>query len=353
MGRTSKRKREKWNALRLFPCITASLLVLYFSQAWAAEESYPNRPINMVVNMAPGGVTDTHVKIVGDRLAEVLGQPILRLHKPGGGGTLAASFVAKAKPDGYTLLTATSSAIILSTITKKVDFTWEDFIPLGIYGAGTLHLFVKADAKWKTLQEFVEEAKARPGQLKVSSYGKLTNADLVIEAFSRQAGIKLAHVPYKSCAEAVTALLGEHVDADFCTSSMGQVDAGAVRILAIAAHERTRFLPGVKTFRELGYEVGWPLWYSFCAPQKTPRKIVDILSNGMQEVFKRYGKEIEQSLLRLDTFPHFLDADKSMKEIRESYESTYKIAKELKWVGIEKWLDDLALFLPGKSHDHF
>ena len=334
MGGALKKKQEKWNVWRLFPYLTALLFIFCLSQAWAAEEPYPNRPINMVVNMAPGGVTDTHVKIVGDRLAEVLGQPILRLHKPGGGGTLAASFAAKAKPDGYTLLTATASAIILSAITKKVDFTWEDFTPIGIYGSGTVHLYVKADAKWKTLQEFVEEAKARPGQLKVSSYGKLTNADLVIEAFSRRAGIKLAHVPYKSCAEAVTSLLGGHVDADFCTSSMGQVDAGAVRILAIAAHERTRFLPGVKTFRELGYEIGWPLWYSFCTPSKTPKRIVDILSNGMQEVFKRYGKEIEQSLLRLETFPHFLDADKSMKEVRESYESTLKIAKELKWVGI-------------------
>jgi tripartite-type tricarboxylate transporter receptor subunit TctC len=227
MGRTLKKKQEKWNAWRLFSYFTASLFIFYVSQAMAAEEVYPNRPINMVVNMAPVGVTDTHVKIVGDRLAEVLGQPILRLHKPGGGGTLAASFVAKAKPDGYTLLTATASAIILSTIVKKVDFTWEDFIPIGIYGAGTLHLFVKADAKWKTLQEFVEEAKARPGQLKVSSYGKLTNADLVIEAFSDRpiAG----HVPYKAVPSG-DRLLGGHADADFVPPAVD----GRCRILAIA-----------------------------------------------------------------------------------------------------------------------
>jgi tripartite-type tricarboxylate transporter receptor subunit TctC len=130
----------------------------------------------------------------------------------------------------------------------------------------------------------------------------------------------------------VTALLGGHVDADFCGSSMGQVEAGAVRILAIADHERSKVLPDVKTFKEQGYPVALPLWYTFCVPRKTPRPIVDKLSSAMQEVFKRYGKEIQESLIKLEFTPHFLDSRQSLQELRRDYESTFKIVKELGWI---------------------
>lgn len=297
------------------------------SSTWAAEEAYPHKPINLVISMTPGGVLDTHAKIIGERLGEVLGQPVLRVHKPGGGGVLAASFVARSKPDGYTLFTGTSSNLVLPPILKKLDYELKDFIPLGIYCKGVVHLFVKSDAPWKTLQEFIEEARKR--QLRVSSYGKNSHAEFVIEAFSKQAGIKLAHVPYKSCSEAVTALLGGHVDADFCTSAIGQVAAGAVRILAIADYERSKLFPEVKTFKESGYAVALPMSYSLCVPRDTPKKTVDILANGMQEVFKRYGKEIQEELMRVEAIPAFYDSPKSIQEFHQDYEVTLKIAKEL------------------------
>jgi len=298
-----------------------------FSLTWAAEEAYPDRPINLVISMAPGGVLDTHAKIIGERLGEVLEQPLIRVHKPGGGGVLAASFVARSKPDGYTLFTGTSSNLVLPPILKKLDYGLKDFIPLGIYCKGAVHVFVKVEAPWKTLQEFVEEAKKR--QLKVSSYGKNSHAEFVIEAFSKQAGIKLAHVPYKSCSEAVTSLLGGHVDADFCTSAIGQIASGAVRVLAVADYERSKLFPEVPTFKESGYPVALPLWYSLCAPQKTPKKIVDILANGMQGVFKRYGKEIQEELMRVDAIPTFYDSTKSIRDFNQDYEVTLKLAKEL------------------------
>lgn len=314
--------KKKFYLLLIFSLITLNLPL-----TWAVEEPYPNKPINLVISYAPGGVLDTHGRILGDRLSEVLGQPIIRVHKPGGGGTLGASFAARAKPDGYTWLVGTSANLVFSPLVKKLDYTWEDFIPIGIYCKGAVVLYVKADAKWKSLQDFVEEAKER--QVKVSSYGKMTHAHFVIEVFSKQAGIKLAHIPYKSCAEAVTALLGDHVDADFCGSSMGQVEAGAVRILAVANHERSKVLPDIKTFKEQGYPVALPLWYTFCVPQKTPKKIVDKLSNSMQEIFKRYGKEIQESLIKLEFTPHFLDSHQSIKKFKKDHESTFKIVKDL------------------------
>jgi tripartite-type tricarboxylate transporter receptor subunit TctC len=209
----------------------------------------------------------------------------------------------------------------------------EDFIPLGIYNKGVVLFGVKSDSKWKTLKEFVEGAKEQPGQLKAGSFGKLTHADLVIQVFTRLAGIKMPHIPYKSCTETAAALLGGHIDGDFCTSFMGQVAAGTIRILALSDHERLEILPDVKTFKELGYPVSLPMWYSFTVPRKTPKKVVDLLSNGMQEVLKRHGKEIKEELKRLEGQATFFNMQQSIQEFNKDYEITSKIVKEL---GIER-----------------
>jgi len=318
---------------KILSFVVFSFLFLSFSPAWAAEETYPNRPINIIIAMAPGGVLDTQAKIIGDRVAEVLGQPIIRVNKAGGGGVLAASFSARAKPDGYTLFLSTSTNIVLAPIVKKVDYTLEDFIPLGIFNRGAVFLGVKSDSKWKTVNDFVDDAKARPGQLKGGSFGKLTHSSFVIQLFAKMAGIKMPEVPYKSCSETVTAVLGGHIDGDFCTSFMGQADAGAVRILAVADHERWENLPDVKTFKELGYPIALPLWYSFTVPQKTPKKVVDRLANGMQEVFKRHGKEIKEELKRIEGQGIFFNMQQSTQELKKDYETTARIVKDL---GIEK-----------------
>ena len=303
------------------------LTVLPFLPAWAAEEVFPDRPINIVVSMGPGGVMDTHAQILGERLGKVLGQPVLRLHKPGAGGRLAASFVARAKPDGYSLFTGTSSNLIIPVALKKVDYTWEDFIPLGIYCKGIIHFYVKKDAPWKTLADLVADAKTRP--IKAGTFGKNTTSDFVLEAFNKEAGIKLINVPYKSCAETVTALLGENIDVNLCSSSMGQMAAGAVRILAVSDYERTKYLPEIKTLKEWGYPVVLPMWYSLCVQKDTPPKVLDILTRAMQEVYKNYGKQIEEELMRVDAYAHFLDSQQSIQAYRQDYEVTSKLVKEL------------------------
>ena len=303
------------------------LIALYSSLVWAAEEPYPSKPINLIVTMAPGGVMDFQAKLIGDRLSEVLGQPITKAHKPGAGGTMAVSLTARAKPDGYTMVTGTSTNIIFSPLVKKLDYTWEDLIPISIYAKGVVRLYVKTDAKWKTVEDFIADAKER--QLKVCSFGKLTPPDFVIQVLNKRAGINLAHIPYKSCGEAVTALLGGHVDGDFCTSSMGQVQAGAVRVLAAADHERSKFEPDIRTFKELGYPVAFSLWNSFCVPKKTPKRIVDILSNGMQEVFKRHGKEIEAALPKIEYVAYFLTREQTLQELKRDYEFQSALIKEL------------------------
>ena len=306
-------------------------LMLVFSPplASASEEKYPTRPVNVIIAYSPGGMLDLQAKLVGDKLGEILGQPFIRVHKAGAGGTLGASLAARAEPDGYTLFVGTSSGLVLSPIVKKLDYKLEDFIPLGIYARGSVFFAVKADAPWKSLREFVEDAKRRAGEMKVSSFGKLTTAEFVIEEFSKQAGIKLKHVPFKGCSEAFTALLGGHVDGCFCTTSTGQLEAGTIKILANADYERAKVLPEVKTFKELGFDVSLPIWYSLCAPRKTPPRIVEKLSKAMQEVFNRYPEELREGLRRLEVSAAFHDSSDSARKFAEDYKTTLRIAKEL------------------------
>ena len=324
--RARMRRGYGWGMRFGLVCAALVLAFSWSSLARSAEAPFPNKPITIVVNYAPGGVMDTHARIFGDRLAEVLGQPVLKVHKPGGGGTLGASFAARAKPDGYTLFTGTSSSLILTPIIKKVDYTWEDFVSIGIYCRGAVSLYVKQEAKWKTLPDFIQEGKQR--QVVVSSSGKLTHTDLVQAIFAKTAGVKQAHVPYKSCGEAVAALLGGHVDADFCQSSMGQLAAGAVRVLGVADYERSKINPDVKTFKEQGYPIALPLYYSLCVPAKTPKNVIEILGNGMQEVFKRWGKEIQEELIRVEFIPTFFNVQQSMQEFKKDYETSLKVVKE-------------------------
>jgi len=331
--RARMRRGYGWGMRFGLVCAALVLAFSWSSLARSAEAPFPNKPITIVVNYSPGGVMDTHARILADRLGEVLGQPVLKVHKPGGGGTLGASFAARAKPDGYTLFTGTSSSLILTPIVKKVDYVWEDFVPLGIYCKGTVFMYVKKNAKWNTLQDFIQEAKER--QLNASSSGMLNHTHFVEAALAKMAGLKLAHVPYKSCGESVTALLGGHADVDFCQSSIGQVDAGAVRILAVADYERSKINPDVKTFKEQGYPIALPLYYSLCVPAKTPKNIIDILGNGMQEVFKRYGKEIQEELIRVEFIPAFFNVQQSIQEFKKDYESTLRVVKE-SGVAIEK-----------------
>jgi tripartite-type tricarboxylate transporter receptor subunit TctC len=325
-------KRENWSKKGVYFFSIFFLMALTISAAFAADEPYPNRPINVIINMAPGSLMDNHARILGERLGEILGQPFLRIHKPGGGGSLAASFVARSKPDGYTLLTGTSTINVLIPLVKKVDYTFDDLYPLGIYARAPHYFYVKADAKWKTFQEFIEDAKAHPGQLKVSSYGKQTYGDFVIEDLNQKAGIKLVQLPTKGCAESMSAILGGHVEASVCTSSMGQVEAGTVRILALSDEKRSELFPDVKTFKEWGYPVVLPGFFSLCAPAKTPQPIMNKLTNAMQEVFKRHGPEIRQELKRLENTAFFCDSAQSIQEFKKNYAEAYRLAKEIGYI---------------------
>jgi len=310
----------------LFPF---SLVGFIASSSWSAEATYPDRPVNMVVPYAPGGGADLGSKVVADKIAQFLGQPLISVYKPGGGGSLGAAFVAGAKPDGYTILVGSSTPLVLSTIVKKLDYKLEDFIHAGMYGKIPLWLAVKADARWKTLKEFVDEEKKSPGKLKVGSYGKLTAVDFIIELLNKYAGIKLTHIPYKSSGEALTAVLGGHVEGAMVSGAGGLLESGQVRILAVAEEERLEGLPDVATFKEFGYPIVICGRYSLSFPKGTPKGIVDKFSKAQEKAFKNYSKEIKEGLRRVDIWATFYNPEETMKMFQEEYKFMFKMAEEL------------------------
>lgn len=294
----------------------------------AAEKPYPNRPINMIVSYAPASGTDLGSKIMADKIAEFLGQPLVSVYKPGGGGSLGAAFVAKAKPDGYTVLVGSVTPLVLSPIVKKMDFEMEDFILLGTYSKIPIWVVVKKDARWKTLKDFIEEVKKNPG-FKVGTYGKLTAADFVLELLNKYADIKMVNVPFKSSGESMTALLGGHVEACILSGAAGHLDAGTARILAAAEEQRLDGLPDVPTFKELGYPILMPTLYCFAFQKDTPKPIIDRFQDAQNKAIQKYPKEIKEALRRVEQWAEFLTPQETLQKFREFQTLCRKMAQEL------------------------
>ncbi len=297
--------------------------------AGSAEQVYPNRPINMIVPYAPGGAADLGSKVIADKISLFLGQPLISIYKPGGGGSLGAALVSKAKTDGYTILVGSPSPLLLSPIVKKLDYRFEDFIPVGIFGKGPIWLAVKGDARWKDLRDFIEAAKKSPEKLNVGSYGQLTSSHFLIETFSRQAGIKINHIPFKSSGEAITALLGGHLDAGFVMGASGLYESGQIRILAAAVDEKLEGLPDVPIFKDFGLNVVSNQWTSLCAPRGTPKEIVDKLYNAQKKAFERYPREVKESLRKVEYWAYFFDPQKSIQKFNEERDFLLKMAQDL------------------------
>ena len=306
----------------------AFLLCCLPSPVWAADV-YPNRPINMIVPFAPGGGADLGSKVMADKISPFLGQPILSIYKPGGSGSLGASLVAKAKPDGYTLLVGSLSPLLMAPIVKKLDYQLEDFVFIALFGKGPIWLAVRTNAKWKDLRDFIRDAKASPGSLNVGSYGSLSVGHLMLEDLSKQAKIKVNHVPFKSSGEAMTALLGGHVDAAMLMNASGQYESGEIRILAAAVDEKLDGLPEVPIFKDFGFNIVSNQWVGLCAPKATPKPIVDKLYDAHKKAFERYPKELKESLRKVEYWTYFFGPEESMKKYKEEQVNLLRMATDL------------------------
>ena len=263
------------------PFITATVLALALLGAQAgAQDAYPSKPITLIVPFPPGGVADIVARPAADALGRVLGAPVVIENKAGAGGGIGMAYVAKAKPDGYTLLLALSSISILPEADKIIGrppmYQLDQLVPIARLTADPTVLAVRADSRWKTLQEFVADAKKRPGAISYGSSGNYGTMHVPMEMFAADAGIKMLHVPYTGAGPAVVGLLAGNIDAVSTGPStvIQHVKAGTVRVLASWGDHRLASLPDVPTLSESGFNAVFFQWSGLFAPAGTPTPVL-------------------------------------------------------------------------------
>jgi tripartite-type tricarboxylate transporter receptor subunit TctC len=257
--------------------------------AAAAADDYPNRPITLVVPFPPGGSTTIVARIIGDKLAEALGQQIVVDNRGGAGGTIGTRAVAKSAPDGYTLLLGyTGTLAIGPTLYPGAGYDpRKDFEPIGMIGHAPNSLVVHPSFNVHSVKELIAYAKANPGKVNYGSAGVGTVSHVAGVYFANAAGIQLTHIPYKGTGPALADLLGGHIPMAFAPipATHASIAEGSLRGLAVTSAKRSRLLPDVPTIAEAGvpgFEAS--LYYGLVAPAGTPRPVIDKLNKALRDV---------------------------------------------------------------------
>jgi tripartite-type tricarboxylate transporter receptor subunit TctC len=256
-------------------------LFLLAAQA-AAAQSWPSKPVKVIVPFAPGGTADTLGRIVAQKLGEHLKENFVVENRAGAGGTLGSDLAAKAEPDGYTLVVSgIASHVIAPMLPQGTHYDpVKDFTHIALFGGPPAVLAVHP-SQAKDLREFVLQAKAKPGAISYGSPGNGTQGQLVAELFKQRAGIDLQHVPYKGASQAVADLIAGHIASvsTTLTTAATQIRAGRARGLAISAPERLAEFPEIPTFKEMGYpDLVATVWFSLSGPAGMPAEIADKLN---------------------------------------------------------------------------
>jgi tripartite-type tricarboxylate transporter receptor subunit TctC len=278
--------------------ILVACLMVLVAPAAAAQTEYPSRPIRLVVTVPPGGAADFIARLIGAKLAESLGQPVLVDNRAGAGGTIATDAVAKAPADGYTLLqnSITTHGVGPHLYAGLPYDPVKDFAPVTGLALLPLIMAINADLPFKTVQELI--AGSRKGSLHLASSGNGGAPHMAAELFKSETGASITHVPYKGSGPAVADLVGGRVQImfDAAPSLIQHVKSGKLRVLAAASAQRNRLLPEVPTFAELGYpKVAVSLWYGLLAPAGTPRPVIDRLNRETRKALE--AADIREKLL--------------------------------------------------------
>jgi tripartite-type tricarboxylate transporter receptor subunit TctC len=257
----------------------------------ATAQQYPDKPIKLIVPFGPGGGSDIVSRIIGQRLQEKLGQPVVVENRPGAGGMIGNEAVANAAPDGYTIAVMTAGQIIAATMLKQPKFDPVGaFEPILQVAEAGLLIVTRPDYPARSIKELIDLAKAKPDEIVFASPGLGATQHLAAELFIQSAGIKMRHVPFRTSPDAIGALLGKNVDVlfDTVTAVIGQVQAKELRALAVTGKERFPAVPDVPTVMESGVMPGYDVatWYGFFGPRGMPKDVVARLNKEFSETIK-------------------------------------------------------------------
>jgi tripartite-type tricarboxylate transporter receptor subunit TctC len=288
-----------------------------------AQDAFPSHAITILVAFPPGGANDITTRPIAAALELILKQPVVVENKPGAGGQVGAQVAASAKPDGYTLLSHNNGISGYAEVDKlfgrKPKTTRADFIPLARLIADPVLFLVNTQQPYKTLKEFIADAKKRPGAIIYSSGGLYGATHLPVALFEKATGIpKLRHLPTNGGGPAINALLGNNAQASAQSTSatLQHIRSGKLRALASFGGKRSKVLPDVPTLKELGYDVEYYLWVGIFAPKGTPAKVLSILSAALDkaadsEPFRKVISNLgqEYAYLNAKDFAAFWEAD--------------------------------------------
>lgn len=298
----------------------------------AAEPAYPTKPIRLIVGFAPGGPTDQVARVVAEGLSKRLLQPVIVENRSGGNLIPATVYVAKAPPDGYTLHLTNGQPFTLNLATyTTLPYGPNDYTAIAQVSESPMGLFVRSNSRFRTLGELVSYAKANPGALNAGAPGSMSESVLELEMFNALAGIDIKQIPYAGMAPVILSLLQGTVDLVFCDffNALPHIQAGAIRVLAVAQQKRVPFLPDVPTFAEAGYPTFSipPIFNGLLGPPGMSHALVEQLNAAVTSVvaspeFKKYCAE--STFLPITGRPEML-----VGHIREGYAAYLPIVKRL------------------------
>jgi tripartite-type tricarboxylate transporter receptor subunit TctC len=314
----------------------ASLLLAAAIAAWTptnvSAQSYPNQPVRIVVPFAAGGAVDTVARVVGQKISEALGQPVVIENKPGAGGNLAADTVARAAPDGYTMLLTTNGHAISPALYRTLPFdAVKDFIPVTQLIESPLLLVASNNLPVNSVQELIALAKQKPGVLNYGSTGIGNPLHLSMELLKRETGADIANVPYKGDAPLNTALISGEVDLAIVPVATGRVnvDNKLVKGLAVTSASRSKALPDLPTVAEQGVK-GFDMgsWQGFFVPAKTPNEIVQRLYQETKKALA--APDVRERLAKFVAEPVGSSPEEFAKKFNEDVAKYARIVKEAK-----------------------
>src|SRR5512135_3535768 len=308
-----------------FGCL---LVAVWLGPAWG-QSAYPTKPVNILISFSPGGVVDISTRALTAKAEKSLGQPFVLSNNGGGGGAVAAAIVSTQKPDGYNLLSCTSTTLIRIPQYRTVPYSLDDFVPIMQHASTESGLAVRADSPFKTLKDLVDYARKNPGKVTYSTLGIGSPMHLSMEFIAKQEGITWTHVPYPGSMPSVTALLGGHVTATSASTEWKPfVLDGTLRLLATHGLKRMQTFPNVPTMKELGYDFYNDTTFVIMAPKGTPMPIVKKLEDAFHKAFN--DPDYHAVLARIDHVPAFRDSEDTMKFLKHAYEVNGKWIAELR-----------------------
>jgi tripartite-type tricarboxylate transporter receptor subunit TctC len=311
----------------------ALLCVVLLASAPARGEDYPSRAITIVVSLAAGSGMDAVTRLYAEKLSEAFGKPVIVENKPGAATTLAANQVARATPDGYTLVVLTSIALSINpTLFQHLNYDPQDFTPISLYVKSPFVLVIDPSLPAKTLSEFVEFAKKANPTLNYASIGAGSVQHMSMEFAKKRLGFDATHVPYRSTPQSVTDLMGGQVAASFLEAglSMPLIKDGKLRALAVSSAQRLPLLPDVPPFAEASGATDYEgvSWHMLLVPSKTPQPIIDRLHAEMKRIMQ--APEMQAKIAALGLIPN---DSPSIEDMR-----SYIRSEQLKWGALVKQL---------------